>query len=472
MLRSRGNILWNAPVAVIPGDSAIVRVPTADFPKGILSLAVFDGNNRPWAERLFMNKEQDDYRVGISTDQQGYGTKKKVTVTVRVTDAAGNPAVANLSVTATERNRRDSTAFRSIRQQAYYAGFARPLRQRFYAAGSDMPDGLLLGRLWQYSKWGSICVYTPSNASVYVPDRGGTTGAVVAPRQFPKLLLFEPTKQNVKAKEVDLRSLRGFNLGKIDAGPVFRTMTVEVDPESGTFFVPDSLLLSRQGQEWEIKIPAIHNASWRFHYLVEWQDPDIGFDSTVVRGGHLRLPKAMNSFAIVKSPTTSAFDFRGINRLEEIVIGRKEKVVKRTLKKTKCEEYEDIIREHSYSFHGKHVMKLVKGWTHPWASTPYGEPRTVMYLGCGRYRDINYIRNITIPEEFPLLDYETYPTTELDMRSTVYWNPNIVTDRDGTATFSFFTSDVTGDFEIVAQGLDVNTLAPLVGTGHFKVIIK
>jgi len=94
----------------------------------------------------------------------------------------------------------------------------------------------------------------------------------------------------------------------------------------------------------------------------------------------------------------------------------------------------------------------------------------VIYLGCGHYRDINYVKNITIPEEFPLPDYEVNPTSELDMRSAVYWNPNIFTGADGTATFSFFTSDVTGEFEVVAQGLAESDLRPLMGTGGFNVV--
>ena len=92
-----------------------------------------------------------------------------------------------------------------------------------------------------------------------------------------------------------------------------------------------------------------------------------------------------------------------------------------------------------------------------------------MYLGCGYYRNVDYIKNITIPDVFQLPDYD-YQKTELeDYRSTIFWDPNITTDEKGIAVFSFFTSDITGRFEVSAQGIDMNTLRPLAGTGTFTV---
>jgi Bacterial Ig-like domain (group 1) len=41
-----------------------------------------------------------------------------------------------------------------------------------------------------------------------------------------------------------------------------------------------------------------------------------------------------------------------------------------------------------------------------------------------------------------------------DLRSTIYWNPNIVTDKTGGSSFEFFNSDGTGTYRAIIEGID------------------
>lgn len=41
-----------------------------------------------------------------------------------------------------------------------------------------------------------------------------------------------------------------------------------------------------------------------------------------------------------------------------------------------------------------------------------------------------------------------------DFRSTVYWNANLTTDKDGNGAFEFYNSDRHGSFRIIVQGMD------------------
>jgi hypothetical protein len=41
-----------------------------------------------------------------------------------------------------------------------------------------------------------------------------------------------------------------------------------------------------------------------------------------------------------------------------------------------------------------------------------------------------------------------------DMRSTLYWEPNIVTDQMGRATVSFFTADKKVNYNIQIEGMN------------------
>ncbi|MFD1769342.1 TonB-dependent receptor plug domain-containing protein [Sphingobacterium suaedae] len=54
--------------------------------------------------------------------------------------------------------------------------------------------------------------------------------------------------------------------------------------------------------------------------------------------------------------------------------------------------------------------------------------------------------------------YEAGSETQLqrDLRTTIHWEPNIVTDENGKAHFDFYTSDESGTYLINIEGLDFN----------------
>jgi hypothetical protein len=43
-----------------------------------------------------------------------------------------------------------------------------------------------------------------------------------------------------------------------------------------------------------------------------------------------------------------------------------------------------------------------------------------------------------------------------DMRSTIFWEPNIITDTAGKATVSFYSADKTADYSVIMEGTDMS----------------
>ena len=464
VLRSAKEILWSKALTIAPGDSLNVPVPAAEFPKNILSLSVFDSENGPQAERLFFNREQEDYKVAIRTDRKDYGMQKKVTVTVNISDAEGNPVVANLSVAATEKHRIDSADYRNILQSWYYRPLGKGRLSRLVSAKTgNERDGLLAAGNWPDNRWSKISSYIPQGPPLCLDHTDGAMGQVI------------PTDKK-KIKEIYMESPEKINLSstKLDKSHVvsFRPETIKLD-EDNMFFLPSSALLSQKGKEWVLDIyPNPSTDTFESNFSVKWKDHDIQFDSTVAEGQLLSAPDIISFFSSVKNPVVSSFNFEGSNQLAEVRIGVEEVTIRKKMRDD-CTDW--ICAACGYlncPYSPKY--KPVKGKIYNYARGKIPAENKlfrskVIYLGCGNYRDINYIKNITIPEEFPLPDYGTNPSEKEDVRSTIYWNPNIVTDANGTATFSFYTSDIQGEFEIMAQGLEVNTLKPLMGTGSFKV---
>jgi len=45
-----------------------------------------------------------------------------------------------------------------------------------------------------------------------------------------------------------------------------------------------------------------------------------------------------------------------------------------------------------------------------------------------------------------------------DLRTTIYWNPVVHTNKDGRAKISFFTADNTGSYSYILEGIGNNTI--------------
>jgi TonB-dependent SusC/RagA subfamily outer membrane receptor len=57
--------------------------------------------------------------------------------------------------------------------------------------------------------------------------------------------------------------------------------------------------------------------------------------------------------------------------------------------------------------------------------------------------------------EFYSPKYETdQVNNHPDLRSTIYWKPELVTDKDGNASFEYYNADGTGTYRIVIEGID------------------
>ncbi|AEE51630.1 TonB-dependent receptor [Haliscomenobacter hydrossis] len=85
--------------------------------------------------------------------------------------------------------------------------------------------------------------------------------------------------------------------------------------------------------------------------------------------------------------------------------------------------------------------------------------------------DVNGIINFKHPgfykaREFyaPLYDQKKPEHDRPDYRTTLHWQPLIETDKNGRATFSFFTSDKGGAFEVLVEGM---TLRGSVVSGRY-----
>lgn len=72
---------------------------------------------------------------------------------------------------------------------------------------------------------------------------------------------------------------------------------------------------------------------------------------------------------------------------------------------------------------------------------------------------IIYPKGFHIPAVFIMPDYnnkEIRNSKNVDQRSTIYWNGNIVTDKEGKASVNFFTADIPATYVVTVSGITSN----------------
>ncbi|ETZ21425.1 carboxypeptidase regulatory-like domain-containing protein [Pedobacter sp. V48] len=93
---------------------------------------------------------------------------------------------------------------------------------------------------------------------------------------------------------------------------------------------------------------------------------------------------------------------------------------------------------------------------------PFMKKSTGTYL----YKPMPFIT----PKEFYSPKYAAGSITDMsDIRSTIYWAPNIITDKDGKATIGFYAADNPGTYTVLIEGAD---LQGHLGVRRKQIIVK
>lgn len=91
-----------------------VFIPKKDFPEGITMLTLYDKNYKPYGQRLVFVHQDNHLKVSLTSDKPAYAPREKVTLNLSVKDSANNPVSANLSLAAVDASIiRDTTKYAS-----------------------------------------------------------------------------------------------------------------------------------------------------------------------------------------------------------------------------------------------------------------------------------------------------------------------------------------------------------------------
>lgn len=97
----RGTVAYAATGQLTGNEGYAARIPKAKFPTGVAHFTLFDGQGTAQCERLAFVDSQPGLQVRITPDKAAYAPREKVNLTVAVTDGAGQPVAAQLSLAVT-----------------------------------------------------------------------------------------------------------------------------------------------------------------------------------------------------------------------------------------------------------------------------------------------------------------------------------------------------------------------------------
>jgi hypothetical protein len=438
VLRSLEDILWSRPLSVASGDSAVISIPVNGYPKQVLNIGAFDAAGNLLSERLFLNKQSENYQVAIKTDEQVYGARKKVTVHVNITDAFGKPVTANLSIAAAEKDRTDPADSRDILNTWYLKLLD---GENYFNSLADANlDALMITKNWRQSRWADVLRYTARGKIIRLKNADGVIG-------FLKPLVKKPHK----VKQLIMMS---------------NTQVFPVDLDQNNYFSIASADLIRDRS---VKQYLLMNNDLADDYEINLLNYSSEFDEKIVFSNALFIPETFNTLAQYQEVKQS-FN-KNVIQLKEVKIKDNSSTTSETkgipiYRSTDCSDMVCMYNILNCPNHPGCCNAPVEGAIYRING------RSVVYHGC--QTTVNEkthipLKCISIAKHFYLPDYDKTPSSEPELHSTIYWNPNMTTNAQGSLTFSFYTSDITGDFTITAQGVDAYTILPISGIGSFKV---
>jgi len=487
-------------------------IPKSKFPSGIVQFTLFSGNGEPLNERLVFVKNNDDLKLSVTADKPKYAPREKVTISLNAKNTEDKPASASFSAAVIDMSKVpvDETVEESILSNILLSsdlkGYIEKPGYYFHNANANAKadlDVLLMTQGYRRFEWKKI-LNDQFNPIVYKPEKtlqvsGHLKTVWGKPVVRGKVTLFTTAggvfmidtvsddKGNFVFKDLVFRDSIRFVIQARTAKDR-KNLEIELDniaPQAPgkNKNAPDVQVNISDGQSVYLK-----NSKNKFNEDIKY---GIGNHTIVLKEVFIKDVKSKKD--LVKNSnnlngpgnadqvlTYKDFENMGgmfVNALQMKIFGvtfrngvpystrsqgqpmtvmvdgvQMEGDYLNTLSVNdvgSVEVLRSIGNTAIYGFRGGGGV-LVITTKRGGEGSVYNRyaPGVVTYAPKGYYKAREFYS--------PAYDDPKTNTQMQDLRSTIYWKPNIVTDKDGNATFSFFNADAKATYRILIEGIDVD----------------
>jgi len=410
-----------------------IKIPLSQVPKGLTTLTILDSLYRPLAERLFFAHYNANDRIDVRTDKQVYQQREKINLNLKLT----NDSIGLVSIACVQENRIEQKKATDIESYTYLNNELNEmpivLKGTAYKE-TDYLNQVLLIKGWRRYTWQDLKQVKPSDTLVKM-DSVQMIGRV--------------TKGKKELKQAI--SIGTFGTNNIN---VLNTA------DNGSFNFINPELILPQGKRSYLFVNDKNKLAYEFHINDQFIDLNKKLAKSVAFNNAVLPSTLVNNATLVLKGNEKAI------RLKEVVI--KTTVDNRVrnpfggLGSNACGDYVCMYNILNCQNHRNDSQNTspVKGVTYRGSNTPYAGCQT-------NDGDDTFVKfkGIHQPKEFYLNDYKD--PQEPAFFSTIYWNYGVVIKRKEAIDINFYTSDITGKFKLIVQGIGVNNV--LYGEKTFEV---
>lgn len=472
----RGNLLYTREIK-LGSEGMTLDIPTLDFPSGILHITLFDSNREPRCERLTFIHSDDLVHLSIRQDKTEYEKMEAVELTLVARDASGRPVEGRFSVAVSDRDlENDGTDFQSgiIANLMLSSDIEGRIEQPdFYfrnqnAETSKALDYLLLTQGWRRFRWNDILNETPKNIN-YPIQKGLVVHGSVTKEIFNIPLKNLPVTLTVLSEFNDVFITRTDNKGHFEFELPDYEDTIQVEISSRRLNGKKNLVIYIDESDLEGSEQIFSSYSMEM----------------TVRGTNILKPAPEEPADTMQQTTKGIYNtpdyvlvvddnMRTYSSVLEMIQGRIPGVVvtgNNVQIRGPSTFYGntqplflidnvpvDVSSVQSLNPNDVERIEVLKGPSAAIYGVRGANGVIAIFTRRGRYM-IKGVLNFDMlgyhrPHEFYSPTYGTdFDNLVIDMRSSLYWNPSVLTDSTGVARIRFYNSDKASIFYVVAEGI-------------------
>ncbi len=433
-LRSKGRISHTSKI-VLRQAELLIQIKKSNLPAGITEIRLADSTSRPHCERLVYIETAQKPRVSVSTNKVRYNPKEKATVSIKVVDEDSKPVLANLSIAvidaeAAGENQTNILSYLQLKSEL--KGEIENVNQYFDESNPQRDkklDFLLLTQGWRDFIWRRLLdKETRVKKESYLDENRHKDQIVL--RGQPERVIPLVSKDSTILKEVVIKGRQSVRLldqsfVPFAPGEVFFVEPKDYDHKNLRHFLlhysPSVLtdnelnvyFTGRRGKVLYprlvvdgVSLPFTDDATRNSYYEKYLNMPIDAFEKIEIKRGIDRSESAL---------TTS--DPYGVIEIQDIV----------------------VMFLTSNSAVSRNTLNALK------------ELENTFYTG----------------RDFYTPDYENL-NVHSDIRTTIHWEPNVITSDAGEVQLSFFNSTLPHKIKVLVEGVTEN-MGPISGSTIFEV---
>jgi hypothetical protein len=415
------------PIFLKSGIKRVLKFDLKDVPVGLTEITVLDNQKRPCAERMFFAHIDRIQKLSIQPDKQIYKKRQPVKLQLSLFGPKVDSINALVSVSCVQRNRVLSSLKENIINYTYLSSefgglphYANWLGDKNQIGDLEM---LLMVKGWRRYRWLSL-----EKMSI------GDTAKSFKDISFKGNVLYD---DKAIKKAVQIGIMGGSNLNLISTN------------NSGEFEIDESQMLTEE----EKKVYLIIIGKDQSNFNIRLKDPFTAVNDS--------LAAISNSYET--GGISNAEDFQSIHgldhtiQLKEVTIHARSTNFIYPTNANACGDYVCINNILNCPNHRNDSgnRKPISGQTYFLSSMTGGEKKAITYQGCdvGQYSRATSVNGIYYAKDFYPEDYTTVQSSDPAYLSTIYWNHLIKLNQGSPITLTFSTSDISGAFDIIIQGI-------------------